>query len=121
VVADGVAGFAAEDVDEDGAGGVTGGGIEGDVSLLDVEGAVNDVEGVGEGEVDFAAVGVQGELVLSLVLSVQDCGGGGDQQEGVAKEVSRTAGGTVGAVELGGEGTPWGSLRVRRGRRVGRG
>jgi hypothetical protein len=76
---------------------------------------VNDVEGVGEGEVDFAAVGVEGELVLSLVLSVQDCGGGGDQQEGVAKEVSRRGkagrgtGGTMEAVEHSGEGTPWGS------------
>jgi hypothetical protein len=100
-VANGVAAFAAEGIDEDGAVGLAGGGIEGYVSLLDVEGSVNDVEGVGEGEMNFAASGVEGELVLSL--SVQGCrkGSGGDQQDGVAKEVSRrgaagrTAGGHV--------------------------
>ena len=72
VVADGVAALAAEGVDDDGAGGLAGGGIEGDFSLLDVEGAVDGVEGVVEGEVDFAAVGVEGELVSWLVLRVQD-------------------------------------------------
>ena len=60
----GVAALAAEGVDDDGAGGFAGGGIEGDLSLLDVEGAVDGVEGVGEGEVDFAAGGVEGEFVL---------------------------------------------------------
>ncbi len=91
VVADGVAAFAAEGVDEDGAVGVAGGGIEGYISLLDVEGSVNDVEGVGEGEMNFAAGGVEGELVLGLLLSLQDCREdcGGDQQENVATEVSR--------------------------------
>ena len=74
-VADGVAALAAEGVDDDGAGGFAGGGIEGDFSLLDVEGAANGVEGVGEGEVDFAAGGVEGELARrGSVLRVQDCG-----------------------------------------------
>ena len=87
-VADGVAAFAAEGVDEDGAVGFAGGRIEGDVSLLEVEGSVNGVEGVGQGEMNFAAGGVEGELVLSLVLSVQECGGD-DQEEGVAEQILR--------------------------------
>jgi len=53
VVAHGVSALAAESVDDDGAGGFAGGGIEGDFSLLDVEGDVDDVErvegGVGVG------------------------------------------------------------------------
>jgi hypothetical protein len=116
VVADGVAAFAAEGVHDDGAVGVAGGGIEGYVSLLDVEGSANGVEGVDQGEMNFAAGGIEGELVLSFVLAVQDCGGGsgGDQQEGVAKEVSRRGeagrgvGGTMEAVEHGAEETPFG-------------
>lgn len=44
-VADGVTAFAAEGVDEDGAVGLTGGGIEGYVSLLDLEGSMDGVEG----------------------------------------------------------------------------
>ena len=59
VVSDGVAALATESVDEDGAVGFAGGGIEDYFSLLDVEGAANGVKGVGEGEVDFAAVGVE--------------------------------------------------------------
>jgi hypothetical protein len=40
---------------------------------------------------NFAAGGIEGELVLRGVLSVEDCRGGcgGDEKEGVAKEVSR--------------------------------
>ena len=45
VVADGVAAFAAEGIDDDGAVGLTVGGIEGYVSLLDLEGSMNGVEG----------------------------------------------------------------------------
>src|SRR5437868_6460274 len=63
VVAEGVAALAAERVDEDGAVGAAGGGIEGYFSLLNAEGAVDGVESVGEGEMDFAAVRVEGELV----------------------------------------------------------
>lgn len=89
VVSDGVAALSAEGVDYDGAGGLTGSGIEVDVSLLDVEGSVNGVHGVGEGEVDFAAVGVEGELVLG-VLRVEDSGASDDEEEeGVAEEVLR--------------------------------
>ena len=88
VVSDGVAALTAEGVDYDDAGGLTGGGIEVDVSLLDVEGSVNGVHGVGEGEVDFAAVGVEGELVLG-VLGVEDSGASDEEEEGVAEEVSR--------------------------------
>lgn len=87
VVAHGVAALAAEGVDDDGARGFAGGGVEGDVSLLDVEGAVNDVEGVGEGEVDFAAGGVEGEFVLS----VEGCCGG-CQQECGSQEFARDGG-----------------------------
>ena len=46
MVAGRVAALAAEGVDDDGARGFAGGGIEGDLSLLDVEGAVDGVEGV---------------------------------------------------------------------------
>jgi len=117
VVSDGVAGLAAESVDVDGAVGLAGGGIEGYVSLLDVEGSVNDVEGVGQGEMDFAASGVEGELVLWLFLRVQDCWeeSGGDEQERLLGLVfpGSEARGTKKAVKHAWEKTP--SMRVRRG------
>ena len=85
VIADGVAALAAEGVDDDGAGGFAGSEVEGDLSLLDVEGALDGVEAVGEGEVDFAVGGVEGEFLLGLESS----GGGGDEKERSAKKVAR--------------------------------
>jgi hypothetical protein len=82
VVAGGVAALAAEGVDDDGAGGFAGGGVEGDLALLDVEGAVDGVDGVAEGEVDFAVGGVEGEDLLG----VEEWGCGYEEEEGVAKE-----------------------------------
>lgn len=55
---------------------------------------------------NFAAGGIEGELVLRIVLRVQgwEEDGGGEQQKGVAKEVSRggEAEGTKGVGELSG-------------------
>ena len=76
VVASRVAALAAQGVDEDGTGGFAGGRVEGDVSLLKVEGAVDGVEGVAEGEVDFAVGGVEGELLLG-----EGWGCDGDEEE----------------------------------------
>jgi len=84
-VAERVAAFSAEGVDEDGAVGLAGGGIEGYFSLLDAEGSVDGVEFVVEGEVDFAAVDVEGELCWRFVLRVQECGGS-EEEEGIANE-----------------------------------
>ena len=84
--------MAAESVDDDGAGGFAGGGIEGDFSLLDVEGAVDDVESVGQGEADFAAGSVDGKLILG----VEGCRGGGQEECG-SQEFAR--GGGAGRVQ----------------------
>jgi hypothetical protein len=86
-VAVGVAAFSAEGVDEDGAVGLAGGGIEGYFSLLDAKSSADGVEFVVEGEVDFAAVGVEGELCWRFVLRVQEHGGG-DEEENVANLAS---------------------------------
>ena len=59
MVAHGTAALATEWVDDDGAGDVAGGGVESYVSLLNVEGAVDDVQCVGESEVNLAAGGVE--------------------------------------------------------------
>ena len=83
VVAGGVAALAAEGVDDDGAGGFAGDGVESDLALLEVEGAVDGVDGVAEGEVDFAVGSVEGEGLLG----VEGWGCGDEQEEeGVAKE-----------------------------------
>ena len=76
MVARGASALAAECVDDDGAGGFSGGGVERDISLLNVEGAVDDVQGIAESEVDLAAGGVERELVLG----VEGCGCKGDQE-----------------------------------------
>lgn len=81
-VAASVAALAAGGVDDDGAAGGAGGGVEVYVSLLHVKCAVDGVEGGVQGEVDFAAGGVEGELVLR----VERCGAsGGDQKKRIAK------------------------------------
>ncbi len=74
VVADGVAALAAEGVDEDGAVSVAGGGIEGYLSLLDAEGAADGVEGVVEGEMDFAAVRSRESLCCGLSCACRIAG-----------------------------------------------
>jgi hypothetical protein len=76
MVAHGAAALAAQCVDDDGAAGLAGGGVEGYVSLLKVEGAVDDVKCVAESEVDLAAGGIDRELVLG----VESCGCEGDQE-----------------------------------------
>jgi len=86
VIAHGVAALTAEGIDDYGAGGFAGGEIEGDLSLLDVKGALDDVEAVGEGEVDFAAGGIEGEFLLGL----ESGGGGGDEKEHDAEKVARS-------------------------------
>ena len=59
---------------------------------------------------NFAAGGVDGELVLGLVLSLQDCGGG-EEQEGVAEEISCRGEAGMEAVEHCEGGTPLGMGR----------
>jgi len=59
MVAHGTAALATECVDDYGTGGVAGGWVESYVSLLNMEGAVDDVEGVAESEVNLAAGGVE--------------------------------------------------------------
>ena len=76
MVAHGVSALAAESVDDDGAGSLAGGRVEDHVSLLHVEGAVDNVKGIAECEVDLAASGVKRELVLGM----KSCGCEGDQE-----------------------------------------
>jgi hypothetical protein len=72
--------LAAECVDDDGSGSLAGGGVEGYVSLLKVEGAVDDVKRVAESEMDLAAGGIDREFVLGV-----EGGGGKDDQEYASK------------------------------------
>ncbi len=85
VVAGRVAALAAEGVDDDGAGGLAGGGIEVDISLLDIEGAVHNVEDVTQGKVHFAVGGVERELFLCMESRSR---GGSDEQECIPKEIA---------------------------------
>jgi hypothetical protein len=83
MVAHGISALAAESVDDDGAGSLACGRVKGHVSLLNVEGAADDVKGIAESEVDLAASGIKRELVLGM----KSCGCEGDQERAM-KEIA---------------------------------
>jgi hypothetical protein len=64
VVAGGVSALPAGGIDDDAAGGFAGGREELDLSVLNGEGSVDDVQDIAEGEVDLALCGVEGNRLL---------------------------------------------------------